>query len=137
MVFFSRCLTSWAKLLWALSLVATVVVVLALLESIHVHLACTDIVSVLLKALKKAVVELHAWVLLWGSSHLLLLTTIGRCWCCLVLLDLSLSSMASAHAASHHSADTLVGNLRTSSKGHTSGHGAHETASHATAQHTS
>ena len=100
-------------------------VALALAQHVHVALADGDVTSVLLQAADKVGVETSAGVLHWGHLllHLLLL----------LRGSLLLRFSAMARATSEHGADTLVGDFRAGSEGHTGGHSGHQTTSHSAA----
>ena len=129
----------WSKPLCArlryCSLVLESAVTLALRELVHEALAEGDLAAVLLDAADKGLVEGHAGVLL--RRHLLLhrLLSVLRLLRVLLLLLRGLAGAAVAAATAHHCADALVCDLRTSAEGHTSSHGTHESAAHATAHH--
>lgn len=105
------------------------IVLFALHQHVHVWLAHSDVVWVILEASKEVLVEAHAWVLLnllllglsivnWG--HLL--------WCDLLLLDLSSVSWTT----SHDSSDSLVSNFWTSTECHSSHYSSSKAAHHST-----
>ena len=117
----------FASLVGVMVLLSTKVIILALLQGIHVHLACSDVVRLVLQTLKQTLVESEAWVLLLlslGLSCVLLGLSVG--WLLLLLLDLLLARSTVARASTQHGADTLVSDLGSCTEGHTCGHGAHK-----------
>ena len=103
-------------------------VFLALVEVVHVLLAVGNVVILSFEAVHKRLTEALADVILWLSLlHLLwVCLLLVLLWHLLLLLLLGWG-LSVATAASHHSSDSLVGNLASSSESHTSSHGLHET----------
>ncbi len=106
-------------------------ILLALHEHVHVLLADINAVCVSLETVEERLVEAHAGVLLLSNLLRGLLIN-GLSILNWLLLDrcllLLLRSISMATAASHHTSDGLVSNLRASTHGHTSGESTAKTA---------
>jgi len=96
-------------------------------KHVHVLLASFNAVLVSLEAVQERLIEAHAWALLLLLSHLLRrllvdwLSILNWSLLHLLLLLLLLRGLTVTGATTHDASDSLMGDLRTSTHGHTCG----------------